>query len=347
MANLENTGVVTGTKIYFNFYGFQIEVSSERDGLLQDCNIDFSWFRAPKRDADLSMHIRRFSDRPEAPPLPAIQHTPRNVVFRDGSTSYLDYSGRALSIYYENGKRFEIFCDDRHLAHEITYLTILSYVGSHLDRKGMIRVHGLGLEVNGKAVLILLPMSGGKTTMALRMLQNEGIRLLSEDSPLIQSNGQVLPFPLRIGVRPGTEPPDVPPDKSIVVERMEFGPKTLIDISTFQSQLAPACPVGAILLGQRWLAGDSSITPLPRHVALKPFITNAVVGLGLYQGVEFVLQKSAVELIGQGRVAARRLRASLAVIRKAQVYRFAMGPNIDDTAATLLRFLRELSSRRL
>ena len=329
-------------KLNFNFYGFQTEVNSDQADLLHDLNIDFSWFVAKQRDADLIINMKGFSDRPEAPPLPATQQTPRNVVFRNGSTSYLDYSGRALSVSYENGKRFEIFCDDRHLTHEIAYLTILSYVGSHLDRKGLIRVHGLGLEVNGKAVLLLLPMSGGKTTMALRMLQNEGIRLLSEDSPLIQPNGKVLPFPLRIGVRPGTEPPEVPPDKTIVVERMEFGPKTLIDISAFQSRLAPACPVGAILLGQRWLAGDSSITPRPRRTALKPFISNAVVGLGLYQGVEFVLEKSPMELIGQGRIAARRLRASLSVIRKAQVYRFAMGPSIDDTATTLLRFLRKL-----
>ena len=334
-----------GTQICFDFYGFQIAVRSRQAEHLQDLNIDFSWFRTEGVEADLSIEMRSFSDRPELPALPASQHSPRNVVFRNGQTSYLDYSGRALSVSYEDGKRFELFCDDRHLAHEIAYLTILSYTGSHLDRRGLIRVHGLGLEVNGKAVLLLLPMSGGKTTMALSMLQNEGIRLLSEDSPLIRSNGQVLPFPLRIGVRPGTVPPDVPPDKTLSVERMEFGPKTLIDISVFQSQLAPECPVGGILLGQRWLAGNASITPLPRRAALLPFISNAVVGLGLYQGVEFVLEKSVVELLGKTSLAARRLRASLAVIRNAQVYRFAMGPSIDDTAATLLRFLREFSNR--
>ena len=46
----------------------------------------------------------------------------------------------------------------------------------------------------------MLPSGGGKSTLALRALQEPGIGLISEDSPLLDRRGRLHPFPLRIGV---------------------------------------------------------------------------------------------------------------------------------------------------
>jgi hypothetical protein len=126
---------------------------------------------------------------------------------------------------------------------------------------------------------------------------------------------------------------------------MEFGPKTLIDIGYFQDRLASPCQVGAILLGERWLTGSSSLRPAKRLEAYREFIKNCVVGLGLYQGVEFILERSPMELLGQAGLALSRLRRSLEVIARAQVYRFALGQEVEETAEVLLAFLRDFAAQ--
>lgn len=78
-----------------------------------------------------------------------------------------------------------------------------------------------------------------------------------------------------------------------------------------------------------------------RCFAIGPFIKNSVVGLGLYQGVEFVLERSALEIFGKVGVAFSRFRNSVRVIRRSRVYRFAMGPNVEQCAEVLAGFLRE------
>lgn len=328
----------------FNFYGFVVRASAALAERVDDIRFDFSYFSTEQDNApaDLAIHFHSDSERPPLPSVAASLHTPRNIVFRDGDTSYLDYGGRGLAVNTQKGKHFDIYCDDRDLAHEIAFLTVLSFLGSHLDRAGLVRVHALGVEANGKAALLLLPSSGGKTTMALRMLESDGIRLLSEDSPLMSPKGVIKPFPIRIGLRKSTIPPSVPETMRLDILRMEFGPKTLVDIMAFKDRLAKECPVGAILLGKRFSGGASSITQLPRSAALRPFLSDAVVGVGLYQGVEFVLKSSPFELLGMSGLALRRLQRSLGVIRRSSVHRFAMGPDIDQTADVLRSFLQSM-----
>ena len=333
----------------YSFHGFHVRLTSNNQERLSDIHTDFSHFHIQEttnaQHPDLEIRFHNFSNRPSLPRLPASQHTPRNVVYRDAATSYLDYGGRALARISEHGKKIDVYSDDRHLAHEAVYLTILAYTGEYFDRTGRTRVHALGLETAGQAVLLMLPSSGGKTTMALKMLQVEGVKLLSEDSPLMLRNGLIEPFPIRIGLRPGTAVPDIDPAFQLDIERMEFGPKKLIDIEAFHDKLSGPVPISAILLGTRFSSGDSRIMQVSRRQAFRPLISDAVVGLGLYQGVEFVLKSSALELLGKGRLAFARLRNSLGVLRRANVYRFEMGTDIEQTANTLETFLEQIQPK--
>jgi hypothetical protein len=328
----------------FNFYGLNIQVGGD-PAVVQDLQRDFSFFRTDLSAPHLSLvMLREAYPRTSLPRLKATLQSPRNIVYRADGVVYVDYFGRALSVYRTGQRRWEIYCQDRDLAHEVAFLTILSRVGQHLDTVGLHRVHALGVAAGDRAVLVLLPMAGGKTTLALRLLKTDGVKLLSEDSPLLGPHGQVHPFPLRIGVRPGGEPPDIPARCCRTVQRMEFGPKTLIDIGHFQDRLASPCPVGAILLGERWLTGPAALQPVKRWAAVREFVKNCVVGLGIYQGVEFILERSPLELVSQAGLALARLRRSLEMIGQAQVYRFMLGPEVEDSAAVLQAFLRDFAA---
>lgn len=228
---------------------------------------------------------------------------------------------------------------DPELLHEIAYLLILSTVGEHLDRRGVHRVHALGVSHGGRGILLLLPSGGGKSTMALRLLREPGFALIGEDTPLVERDGTLLPFPLRLGVRPG-EDTGVAPEHVRTVRRMEFDPKTLVDIDVFRDRIVngPVAPA-AILVGERNLGRVSSIEPLAHAPALGALVKNMVVGLGVYQGMEFVLERGLGDLAGKVGVATARLRAAVRLLRRAPAHRFVLGRDLDRNYRTLLEFV--------
>ena len=70
-----------------------------------------------------------------------------------------------------------------------------------------------------------MPSGGGKTTLLLQFIKEDSIKLISEDSPLIDSSGNALPFPIRIGISECDKPSDIPDEQMHLIERMEFKPK--------------------------------------------------------------------------------------------------------------------------
>ena len=96
-----------------------------------------------------------------------------------------------------------------------------------------------------------------------------------------------------------------------------------------------------ILIGQRNLGDASEILPLSRARAFKGLLKYMVVGLGIYQGMEFLLERGTYEVLGKGGVVASRLYNALRLLSRARAYRFVLGRNVDRNCQTLLRFLEE------
>ena len=338
-----------GAAVRLDFYGCTVEVVSRDRELVDETRRDFAYFETgaaePARPPGARLRVEMRLTPPPYDGLPAVPAafvTPRNVCFRDGHTMYIDYFGRSLAIFDRHAGRCVIYGTDHDLVHEVAYLFILSAVGQYLDRIGLHRVHALGVAYRGRAVLLLLPSGGGKSTMALELLAQPGFRLLGEDTPLVDRRGRVLPFPLRLGVRHDRET-DVPARYVRTMRRMEFDPKTLIDLAYFQDRLCdPGVTVepGAILVGQRNLGDHTAIVPLPRLATMRALVKYAVVGLGIYQGLEFLLERGAWELAGKSGVVASRLHASGRLVARAPGYRFVLGRDIARNTRCLLEFLR-------
>jgi len=236
-----------------------------------------------------------------------------------------------------------VFSDDADLRHEISYLTVLSTAGRYLDSRHIHRVHALGISKNGKAILILLPEKGGKSTLALRLLKSGQVKLLSEDSPLITRKGEVLPFPLRLGILPGAEV-DIPEQYRYPANFMGVGTKILVDVAYYAEGVSPPCPSHVILLGKRTLGCDSRIESASRLSGGRELIKNSVVGLGLHQGMEYLLGRNIWQTIGNARLAFSRLRNCLSLLRRSRVYRYRIGHDIERNHEVLLGFLDALDS---
>jgi hypothetical protein len=308
---------------------------------------DFSVFVAPidgasldPPDVDIVLH-RAAPNFDNLPPLTASVHTPRNVCYTHGDITYIDYGGKALAVYDRRRQRIEVWCARPHLLHEIAYLTLLSRLGEALERRGLHRVHALAVGAEGRSAVVLLPSTGGKTTLALHFLRSGVLRLVSEDSPLVDRRGHVYPFPLRIGVL-ADDPPDVPPEFVTYVERMEFAPKYLVSLRAFPSSIDMRTTTPTLLLiGRRTLGRVCRITPASRRAGFRALVRDMIVGVGLYQGVEFLLRTSIRDLATKTPIVAGRIRAALALLARVRVFEVELGRDLDTNAETLSAFFRE------
>jgi hypothetical protein len=328
--------------VTFDFYGLRVSVDGDWPEVVDHVSGDFAWFQDPSSSepAALRVTVRR------APPdfeafgdLRAAFVTPRNVVYQNGDTTVVDYFGRAASVLDRGRAHLVVQGEDIGLVQEAAYHFLLSRIGEHLDSRGLVRLHALGLSGSRGAVAVMLPSGGGKSTLALHALRDPGSRLLSEDSPLLDRHGAVHPFPLRIGVNPTDA--DLLPDGQVRrLERMEFHPKLALGVDAFADRIEPrARPLRDLVIGCRTLGLDSRLERLPRRSAVGPLVREMVVGVGIYQGMEFVLQRGMRDVAGKAGTVATRSICAAAALRRTRVWRLWLGRDHDRNWAELRRLV--------
>ena len=107
---------------------------------------------------------------------------------------------------------------------------------------------------------------------------------------------------------------------------MEFHPKLALELSAFAERIETnSRPLAHLVIGRRTLGGASSLESLPRRAAIGTLLREAVVGVGIYQGMEFVLQRGMRDVAGKAGVAAMRARCCNAGLRRAHVWRLTLG----------------------
>lgn len=335
------TGVDTN-RVHLDVYGLQVAIDGDWPEVAEDLRADFAWFEceAPVGPADVVVRVQRRPPEPERfGDLPQAFITTRNAVFQRGSQTVVDYFGRVLAIFDRDRDDFVVQGEDHHLVHEAAYLFMLSRIGRHLDESGLMRIHALGLSGSDGAVLVLLPSGGGKTTLALRALREPGVKVLSEDTPVLDRHGLVHPFPLRIGVNVGDEQL-LPPGPVREISRIEYGPKLLLSLEAFRDQIDPrAQPVRHLVVGERSLGAGGSLAPLPRSALVGPLLRDGVVGVGVAQMVEYVLKRGARDALKQGRVAAGRVRCCAPALLRAHAWSLKLGRDADANWAGLAELL--------
>ena len=330
-------------RVYLDFHGFVIAISSRSRETIELVRRDFRYFEsAPVKH---SISIRIFSQKPD---FALLQNVPASIYGKDytcykiGGDAYADYGGRGLRIYRAGLKEYQILTEHPDLRHEICYLTVLATAGQYLDSRHLHRVHALGFAHRGRGVLLLLPEKGGKTTLALRLIKHDTAQILSEDSPLINRRGEALPFPLRLGIVPGSHDEDGIPEKyRYSMGFMSVGTKILVDPEYYRPQIGNPCRVKAVLVGRRVLGNHSSIEKCRKITVLKEFIKNTVVGLGLHQGLEFIFGFGFWHALGKSRLAFSRLYNSLVVIAGSKTYTFNIGHDIEANYLVLRDFLSQ------
>jgi hypothetical protein len=335
----------SGFLYFFNVYGVTVGLQSTDLLSAQHLAEDFLHFRVeePSLPPSLALYLHRSAPPYESVPgKTATVYTPRNVSFQQDGRTYIDYSGRALGILDSSSGRLRVFSEDIDLLYETGYLFLLSQLGERLDERRLHRIHAVAVSVKGNAALVLLPMGGGKSTLATHLLADPTVDFLSDDSPLVDKQGLLHAFPLRIGILPGHES-GYDPSQLRTIQRMEFGPKLLLRHQHFESRIVDSAVPALLFLGRRSLSETCIIQPATRLAALRALIPNCVIGLGLFQGMEFIFNRSRREIFRKSTTAFSRLRNCIALTRKATPYTVILGRNLELNARTIREFLEQHS----
>ncbi len=319
-------------RLDFAFHGVRAAVVSSDPECLRLVETDFALFltSAPSAGEAVALEVRLAVGAPPYERIPQgtkpFVHTKDAVVYRCGDVRCYDSGGKALVVYDLGRGLADVYSLDRDLLREKCYLLVMTRVGEELDRRGLHRIHAMGVVHGGRAVLCLLPSGGGKTTLALSLLERRDFSLLSEEVPLVSRSGRLFPFPIRIGIVEGT-PLDVPPRFLQPFRRSRHGPKVLIDARFYADQIAEAADPGIVFLGRRVDSAEPGITPLPRLRALVALLRSCVVGTELPQLLEYLLRLDLGDVGRQAPILWSRLRASIALVRRSAVYELRLGPD--------------------
>ena len=325
----------------FEFFGFRVALRGWPD-VLAALDLDFAWFRAPSSaPPDITIDLQTGTPNfASLPPVRASFTTTRNVVYQVDGRTIVDYFGRALVVFDRARGHVSIQGDQQQLVHEATYLLVLNRVGEHVDRQRMLRLHAVALAGAQGGVVVLLPAGGGKTTLAFRALREPGVQLISDDTPLLDRGGYLHAFPLRLGLSERATA-DLPASSIRRIERFEFPAKHALALDAYADRIAvDRVPITHIIVGRRWLGNEARLTEIPKRRVVVPLLRDGVVGLGIAQMAEYVLQRGWVDVLGNGPIAARRAAICRTALARAHTWEADLGRDGERNWAAIEPLLR-------
>jgi len=354
--------LLSATKIlFFSLYGINVKVEgSNSSHCLAELTRDFHFFInassyslpiSSNKNYTIKLSLQNTTDLYNILPDKAAKEIHSEyVVYEDKNKSgekirWIDYHGKALLKTKEKKYSSEaiLWCNDPSLTHELAYLYLLSRIGVFLDKKGLHRIHALGFQNKKSGALVLIPSGGGKSSLALELLQNKDISLLSDDSPLIDRKGRLYPFPLRLAFTSHASMPDNLEQKTGRMERRKYGVKKLLSIKDLPNPPASnASEPKFLFLAERH--GSKKIPRLRRlhkYEAIHALLRDMVVGLGLPQLAELVLTKGIWSLPSLIPTASSRTLAAANLVQKCQCYALELSHNSQANAELIRKKFEE------
>jgi len=328
--------------ISINAYGVSVRLESGNAALLEELKEDFAFFAAPElREPDIK--ICAHMGPPDLGLLKKagkILKTSKWTVFRTSSGTRVVQYPEGLTCEYDYGRETgRLCCEDPALMREIAYLLILSRLGEKLDLKGLHRVHAMAAEFEGAGLLMTAPMGGGKTTLLMQLARDPAFTLLADDTPLVDSRGDIHPFPLRMGLAGGSPfLKDFPKDKLRLLKRRHYAPKYLI------SPLFPGGNIqGKTRCRRLFLLKRSGGAPRIKKAGITraafELLNSLVMGTGVPQIAEYFLRPELSDFPAKARIILGRSAAALALLRNCGAFCFYLSTEPELNARALKLFL--------
>ncbi len=325
-----------------NFYGLFVQILTEDASILERLAKDFSFFKFaesadPSPFLTIECHLKKYQGE-----LGGLRwQKSKNCFYCDQNNKrFYNYDGELLGEADFENERASFYSENLHLLHEVTYLYLLSRLGKKLETLGFYKIHACSFAKDGNNYLFPMLMKGGKSTLFLGSLSAGPFEILSDDAPLVTKNGELLPFPMRVGLEKREEHACYDSREFYILERRRFGTKFLIDIASFKNPIAKNTQKNSLWLFHSFRVQREGcvIKEANRLILIPVLFINMIVGLGLPYAREFYLEhtfKDYCRLVG---IACGRTLAAFRLLNKAQCFSMQLGNRPELNAKTLANF---------
>ncbi|MBY0415044.1 MAG: hypothetical protein K2Q18_12815, partial [Bdellovibrionales bacterium] len=284
-------------KLYLNFYGAGAVIESDNPKILKLIENDFYFFKCEAHgvDAKSAFQLKIVSSNPPENLIPEIQTSSQSLnslTYEVGENRYNDYYGELTSKINFLKNEAVLFSENLNKTHEISYLIILSRVGKKLDLMGLHKLHAFAVAFDDIAVVCMMPMKGGKSTLLMELLKHPKAKMISDDIPLIDRMGNLKPFPIKIGLDKFQNEIKVEnPDENIYhMHRSLYGTKTLISVRGLKDKIVkPHQKFKKVILIEAFRVNSAhsylGVPTWPR--TLKGLFKHGIIGFGLPMVMEY------------------------------------------------------------
>lgn len=331
----------------FNFFGLQVVIVNNYNENRIKLDKDFSYFKSEKDDTETFLKIFVFKESPPFEKIPNKKPTfnrKYSITYDDEELRFNKYSDKALTIIDYSKEEAEIYSLDEELLHELSYLIILSRIGKKMDLMGIHRIHGMAFRIGRVDAIFMMKMGGGKSTLLSHLLNYDDVELISDDTPLVDKSGRVLPFPLRLGAYPDLIENILEPEENIyLLKRQEYGTKVLISIDGIANRVASDEVDSKQIFFQGKRVEGSECKILKANLAQKFYylMYNMVIGFGLPMIFEYFWETGINDFFTKAKIAIYRFISMWKIILKNEFYIYETGDNPELNGRILYNFLKE------
>lgn len=332
-------------KSFLNIYGIFITLSGYSnivDRLISDFKY-FSSVQALPTDNNLTINIKYINPPYEKiPEITASMYKTDCICYDYNNIRYVDYNGKCLVIFDKDKRIADIFSLNYDLLYEVSYLLLHSQVGELLDLKGFHRVHACSFSYNNESFLCILPQGAGKSTLLMHLLKNLDIKLISDDTPIIDTKGNIYPFPIRVGVCNDFDTSNIPNEFITVFNRRKFGQKKLISFDFFKNRIEETQLPINIIVGLRTYCDNPKIILKSKCFVFKELFKSCIVGYGLPQVIEYFLVGGFTDISRKFIIVLSRFYSCIRLLLKTKnTYAFYLSKNKETNSTYFFNFFNK------
>ncbi len=316
-----------------NIAGIRVHVESDWSELLAVLEKDFWSFHSrdflDSSKADLSLKIYKTLQAPPLPEISTSMQSQNSLSYDVGHIRYNDYYGKAYTVINFQSESAAIYGLDLDKIHEIAYLLILSRVGKILDLKGLHKLHAFAVSFNNTAFVCMMPSKGGKSSLLSELLSDPRIKMLSDDIPLVDKQGRVYPFPLKLGFNEIPKNLKVfnPEENLYTMKRELYGEKKLICTRGIENKIEKKEYFEKVILveGFRYNSESSCVLSSSWLQSFKGLLVHGVIGIGSPIVIEYFWETGIRDFIRKTWIFFKRLKAFFLLCFKAKKFKIHIG----------------------
>lgn len=332
--------------ILLNIQGYRLKLSSNNDNILSRIKMDFEYF--VDDTLECSEHIQLTI---QADVVQSLSSTiiPKNmkplfqrqnsITYEQNDIRYNDYYGTVVSVFNANKGDALIEGVDLEKLYEVTYLLILSRSAKFLDLAGLHKIHAFSIVQNGKGIVCMQPMRGGKSTLFTKLLLNFDVEIGSDDTPLINHKGVLLPFPLRVSVDKIPDNLTLTDQDYYLMKREFYKAKYSLSLRKFEKKISTECNKFVFVEAHRSTFENPQIVKMSQLRLFRRLFHHMVIGFGLPIIFEYFWESGTKDFFIKTNIFMKRFILALKLAFTKDGYDFYLCSDSQKNAEAILKLI--------